>query len=303
MLLATSQTDKLNMLLATSRGRGMQAKMGEDFPLYFQKSATYNQLGNIARKVLPAHVGDSDDAHVYVLGGVPNLTRLVKNNNKYYNKYRECIYTDKPDNTITNLKNNIQRCADTIKEAGASAIFCTLTPLNIKIYNENLLEGGATHKQYYTHDYENMQAQIDHIIHETNKFIQKFNTRRGFATPLLHFAVIRRHGKGKKAYYRHHWEGLEDGLHAGDTTLDKWAKSIKIAINKNRNKDTQTTLTNTPEHNTEDKDAEEEPSPKRPHLDLEVESVETSPMRHHPDPDEDSESDEEKPDKREWKTY
>ena len=50
MLLATSQTDKLNMLLATSRGRGMQAKMGEDFPLYFQKSATYKQLGNIAQK-------------------------------------------------------------------------------------------------------------------------------------------------------------------------------------------------------------------------------------------------------------
>ena len=147
-----------------------------------------------------------------------------------------------------------------------------------------------------------MQAKIDHIIHQTNKFIQKFNTRRGFATPLLHFAVIRRHGKGKKAYYRHHWDGLEDGLHAGDTTLDKWAKSIKIAINKNRN-NTQTLTRNTPEPDT-DKDAEEEPkSPKRPHLELEDESEETSPMRHYPDPDEDSESDEEKPNKREWKTY
>ena len=217
----------VNALMSSSRGGGIAEKMGEGIHIipFVKKSATYLDIQDIARKNLPGLVRDSGRPHVYVLAGVPNITRLVIDTN-----YRECIYTGTPRNTINTMINDIQSLTDTIYELGGQAIFCTITPMNITIYNHSM----KTSTRHYTHQYETMQSQIDQIIIDINVHIQAHNKRRGFSTPMCHFAVVRRHGKGRRAYYKYHWEGLEDGLHANKDTREKWAKSITIAIQKNR---------------------------------------------------------------------
>ena len=165
-----------------------------------------------------------------MLAGIPDITKLSKSPPHY----RECIYTDKPEHTLTHLRTQITNCTDTISNLGATPIFCTITPMHITHYNNFLLEDNRTRSLHHREEYEDMQTQIIHIITEINKFIKIHNTNRGLTTPMLHFAIIKRHGKGKKAYYRTNWEGLKDGVHVTTKTRTQWAETFKAVINKNR---------------------------------------------------------------------
>jgi len=121
--------------------------------------------------------------------------------------------------------------------------------MNITHYNNSLLKDRKTLTLHHAHEYDTMQTQIQSIIEEVNKHILCFNENRGLATPMCHFAIVRRHGKGNRGYYKHHWEGLYDGLHATDTTKERWAKAIRIAISTNRDTVTHHTHGHTNAHN------------------------------------------------------
>ena len=79
-----------------------------------------------------------------------------------------------------------------------------------------------------------MQTKVSHIIKELNTFIINFNADRHLATPLCHRAIVRRHGKGKKGYYKTHWDRLKDGIHGTKQTRQEWGNSLTAAIRNNR---------------------------------------------------------------------
>ena len=228
----------MDFLLASSRGVGIEKMMGEAYLYYissFIKSgATYDDIIDMAKRILPGYGGDPGEKHVYVLSGIPNVTRLVRQ----HKGHKECIYTDKPDDTIAHIIKNIKTCTDTIEKLGAKAIFCTIAPTNIALYNQSLLEkkdkNKGTTTLHHTHEYETMQTHITRIITEVNNYIRTHNTNRGLTTPMFHTAIIRRHGKAGRGYYKTHWKGFYDGLHATEGTVDKWSDSMMSAITKNR---------------------------------------------------------------------
>ena len=219
----------MDFLMATSRGRGIPNKMGEGFHLesIIKPGAKLTDIKTLIEKRLARDVCDSGENHVYILAGIPDITELLKNHRTHY---RECIYSENPQNTIQALKDNIQDITNITEQLGAKAIFCTIAPINIKTYNQSF----HTSTHTYAHLYDSMQTQINQVIIEINSFIQTHNRTRELATPLCHFAIVRRHGKGHRGYYKYHWEGLFDGVHATGDTQEKWANSIKAAIHKNR---------------------------------------------------------------------
>ena len=268
--------EPINSLMSSSRGGGIADKMWEGFHLtpFVQSSATFGMIEQTAKEKLPGLVWNSDDVHAYVLAGIPDITWLVKNKNTHY---RECIYIGNPSHTLNNIRENIHSLTNTMEEKGAHAIFCTITPMNITIYNKSL----RTSTRRYTDQYDFMQTQIDHIIKEANIFIQNHNTNRGFATPMLHFAIVRRHGKGRRGYYKYHWEGLKDGLHATPKTRAKWANSIRTAITKNRGTTpTQTRTAPTEIATTLTYSSDDEPQPPKRHWKSERTDFTTSYNQH-----------------------
>ena len=230
---------QMDYLLASSRGGGVANCMGAGYHLvpHVLPGGTYKKLADKATEVLPDSTVDHESKnHVYVLAGVPDITTLVRSSPKHM----ECIYTDTPEHTLKHLKEQIDECADAITKKNAIPIFCTITPMNITLYNNYLLEDNKTKYLLHAEKYDHMQAQILPIFTEINRYIKTYNTDRGFTTPMCQFEIVKRHGKGRKGYYRNHWEGLKDGLHATEKTRKGWATAIRVAINKNRQQLTRT---------------------------------------------------------------
>ena len=79
-----------------------------------------------------------------------------------------------------------------------------------------------------------MQSRVDTIIAKINKHITDTNKNTGVSTPHCHTAILKRHGSGKKRYFKSDWERLYDGVHGDTETKIKWAGSLSAAIRHNR---------------------------------------------------------------------
>ena len=170
--------------------------------------------------------------HVYILAGVTDITTKLSHKHPY--RYKESIYNGTPDSTIVNIKEKMAKIADTITQKGATPIFCTIAGINIRKYNISLRDNHKTTTLHHEHSYDTMQTKVEHIIREINNHITDTNSRRGVATPLFHTAILKRHGRAPRGYYKFHWEGLYDGIHATRHTRDQWAFSLTRAIEINR---------------------------------------------------------------------
>ena len=238
----------MNMLVATSRGGGLDALTKEGITLkgYVYPGATLLKLdmameGNVEPKQRrwfppeiifpPPHIAKSLDIHTYILAGSNDITTLAKD---YTHNYRECIYTGTIANTITDIKRDLAVCADTIRKKQATPIFCTITPFNIALYNQSLLEANSTYTLKHKHEYETWQKQIDEIVNKVNDHIIETNTLNSLATPMCHRCIIKHHGTKTRGYKRTNWKFLKDGLHGDKKFRKAWAQSISAAILINR---------------------------------------------------------------------
>lgn len=273
----------MNILLATSRGGGIDHRLmklreeeeeknrkGEGnhqhthyhhITPHVKPGATIGDLTNTIRDHLSSHTSTHQDTHVYIMAGVPDITTLHRGNH-----YRECVYDGTPADTISHIKAQIDSCTHEIQQLGATPIFCTIAPMNISQYNYSFIRDNLTHTHIHKKEYDNMQQAITLIIDTINKYILDNNTQRHLSTPLFDRAINKRHGRGRVAYYRKHWENLRDGVHPSKgedrkgtkggkknkthDTIRDWAKSLNTAITKNRNhtsKRTHTTISSSSE--------------------------------------------------------
>ena len=229
----------MNILVASSRGVGMKERIGKGVPgaslssSHVMPGGTLNQITDKAIEAIPDTIHTSALPHIYIIAGVPDITHKLKGrqSGRYYT---ESVYTGDPDNTIQNIKSRIDTCAAAIIRKGAKPIFSTISPINLDKYNNNLLQSGKTCTLKHTYEYPNMQKHIDHIIAQINTHIRLTNRQTGVSTPFTHTAVLKRHGKGRKGYYKPDWGALYDGIHGTDDTKDKWAHTLTTCIQINR---------------------------------------------------------------------
>ena len=233
----------MDFLVATSRGADIQ-KFAKDehsviLPTYVHSGATVPELTKILEDKVYNFSSPSSsptkNTHIYILAGSNDITHIDNRHPSRHIKYRECTYTGNVTDTIENIKQNITECSDTIKSLNATPIFCTITPVNIKDYNQHMLRKRWTHTLIHEDKYPVWQSQIEEIIESVNTFIIHLNSSNSLTTPLCHKCIIRHHGKRRRGFKAISWNLLKDGIHGDDKIKKQWTICILNAIAKNRN--------------------------------------------------------------------
>lgn len=228
----------MNILVAASRGGGLQERV-KDFTLYSEviPGGKIAMLTSKALSMLPSPHQTVGTTHVYIMGGIPDITQKLKTQHpRNHPTYTECIYTDPIPSTISKIKHEIDKCAKKILDKGAKPCFCTITSCDIAKYNRNLLQRRKTHTLHYTQQYTSMQTNLETALEDINKYILETNRKHNMSTPFCHTVIRKRKGKSPKHYYKHQYDLLWDGVHGNQETRDKWGRAIEGAIRNNRGK-------------------------------------------------------------------
>ena len=148
-----------------------------------------------------------------------------------------CIYTGNTRVTVSNIKDKLDQFEKAVKDKKAIPVFCTITNMNIQLYNEHLLKTHKTHTLHHTANYHKMQPLIDTIIYQVNYYIIGKNIANKVSTPYFHSVIRTKKGnkrKHSKFFYTDNWGGLSDGVHGTYDTRLKWAKCLSNSIDLNR---------------------------------------------------------------------
>ena len=226
----------MNILVASSRGGGLAHHLPKSTIVEVMPGKTLNKLTERAISRLPPPHRLRETAHVYFLGGIPDISEKVESSTPLYH-YRGIIYVEDCENTISRVQDEIRSCQSAILQQGAIPIFCTISKYNLETYNNSLLENNRTSFLYHSDHYSDMQTRLDHTIDKINDFIIRTNISNNMRTPCLHSAIMKRRGRAKHGYYIYAWHMLKDGLHATKELKELWANSIKVAFDKNREND------------------------------------------------------------------
>ena len=225
----------MDFVVASSRGGGLKPHLPRGTTVDVNPGAELHKLKDRAVKLI-SPPNRPYKPHVYFIGGVPDISELVKSESRSF-RYREVIYVEKCEDTIERVKKNIMICQSSVVRNGAVPIFCTIPKYNLALYNNSLLQNQKTTCLLHSEHYQDMQERMDSTIDSVNDFIIRTNARNNVHTPCLHTSIKRRRGRAGHGYYVYLWHLLKDGLHAGDYLLTEWAKALKAAIRKNRSDD------------------------------------------------------------------
>ena len=222
----------MNIIVASSRGFGLEKYLPANTSIHAKSGGTLKELRKKAKELIPPPYGLSRRPHVYFLGGVPNISRLIKEPG---NHYKECIYDENPSETSDHFYNELLKTQNSMLKRGALPIFCTVPKFNLTLYNNDLLTRNRTSALHYTSQYEDMQKNLNTAIDSINSHIYQTNLKTKVSTPFLHCSVMERRGRKNKRYYIYKWELYTDGLHATDDLQKIWMKAIEKAIKLNEN--------------------------------------------------------------------
>ena len=195
------------MLLTSSRGVGLHSLIKDEvlewggLTTEVISGGQFSDIAKSAKSLLSSSFGpNSSPRHVYILAGIPDFTTLVKD----YSSgkcYKESILIGTQTEIIERVKNEIDACSETIRDAGGRPIFCTITNTNISQYNHYLLEHNIIHTLLHTQEYDHMQPQLDEILSQVNEYILAHNQRYRMATPHCHSAIRKHKGRAGEEYY------------------------------------------------------------------------------------------------------
>lgn len=222
---------QMNIVVATSRGAGLQGRINDpNTKVHVYPGGKLRDMTESTLKSITSTGSYSSTKHIYFIAGIPDITKRIRE----YKNYQEIIYTEKPEETFTRIKNEITHTNNKILEAGAIPIFCTIAPTKIKKYNEHRLRTRNTNSLYHQENYSKMQKNLEATLDLINNEITYINTSNNMSTPYLHTIIKKGTGPKEAPKYTFYYNKLYDGVHATDKTKDSWATSIKQAIKKNR---------------------------------------------------------------------
>ena len=265
----------MNILIASSRGGGLDRHVESHIHVesYVHPGANIDRLTRIVKHKIPPPYLNTTPTHVYLLTGIPDITQKIKGGS-HHKPYTEYIYTGNTRVTVSNIKDKLDQFEKAVKDKKATPIFCTITNMNIQLYNEHLLKTHKTHTLHHTANYHKVQPLIDTIIYQVNYYIIGKNIANKVSTPYFHSVIRTKKGnkrKHSKFYYTDNWGGLSDGVHGTYDTRLKWAKCLSNSIDLNRGTNSKLKhsidnmeTNNKRKHSTDDISSDDEPhSPKR----------------------------------------
>ena len=165
---------QMNILLADSRGGGLKSRIPKEHRGQVMSrvypGARINFLTTKAEKMLNTRRHVTQDTHIYIMGGINDITHKHSSW-----QYTEVTYTEKSEDTIQRVINDLENCATTIKEKGATPIFCTITSSDITKYNHHMLKKRWTRTLRHENQYTNMQTELEKTIIAINAHIVTMN--------------------------------------------------------------------------------------------------------------------------------
>ena len=225
---------QMNIVVSSSRRGGLKDLLPRGTLVDVNPGGKFKLLKHKAASLLPPPYRLHHKPHVYVLGGVPDITEKVKSKSPSSYHYTEIIFAHESETVIEKVKTEIKSCQSHILKKGAVPVFCTISKFNLNIYNNSLLEDRKTSILLHSEFYDDMQTRIDIGVDAINDYIIKLNSAINMKTPCLHTSLKKRRGSSGHGYYVYDWGLYKDGLHANDRIRSDWAKSLKVAFCKNR---------------------------------------------------------------------
>ena len=131
------------------------------------------------------------------------------------------------------LYQEIDRLANATRNQYAMPIFCTISPLNLSVWNQHRLTARRTNRLMYEHSYSNMQRNLETEITEFNTYLIRTNINNGFTTPMMHRDLIHNRGRGRSIV---RYNDLADGCHLNNSALLRCKTSLMVAYSKNQNR-------------------------------------------------------------------
>ena len=180
----------MNILIASSRGGGLDQHVESHIHVEscVYPGANIDRLTRIVKHKIPPPYLNTTPTHVYLLTGIPDITQKIKGGS-HHKPYTECIYTGNTRVTVSNIKDKLDQFEKAVKDKKATPIFCTITNMNIQLYNEHLLKTHKTHTLHHTANYHKMQPLIDTIIGK--------NIANKVSTPYFHSVIRTKKGNEK----------------------------------------------------------------------------------------------------------
>ena len=172
---------------------------------------------------------------LYVVGGLPDVTQRIKDT-----KYEEVIFPthENPDQTANRVINDIEIfSSEILKYTNTFPIFSTIGSQSLQTWNNHRHRTHKTQYLLHTHQYEDMQAFLEHSIHIINCHIKQVNNRYHFTTPNFARFITKDEdlnddspkGLGRPKYGR-----LSDGCHLKSEKANQWRSHFLDVCQDNR---------------------------------------------------------------------
>ncbi|CAC5368453.1 unnamed protein product [Mytilus coruscus] len=158
------------------------------------------------------------------MAGIPGICTRVKSHG-YEESYFNYLNTTK----LEDIKNIFRNVRDRLESIQCKVVFVPITTMNIRNWNAHRFDIGKTSKLLYFPEYEIMQAHLNHLIKQINKFITMTNELKNLVTPFLHTYVHK--SSGLKTRYIN--SKLVDGVHPTESLSEKWKIQLLRAMEVN----------------------------------------------------------------------
>ena len=263
----------MNIIIATSRGKAVQPLFLDqayrnNIPTKFYSfpGATFSTLTSHTLDILKYEQTANSNTHIYILGGLPDVTIVLKN--KPHEKlYQEVIMQGNTQQNINRISGRLSNMTKTIRATGATLTICTIVPSSISAWNYKRLTQRRTLSLKHFGKYPDMQNTQQEVIIHINQEITSINSRNNLPTPFLHRTIAMSLKTNNAPRYKFTFDHFVDGVHPTDELASLWADKL-FTIVKHNTKTAQPSLASaslpSPMHthqltyyNTSDSDSEE----------------------------------------------
>lgn len=158
------------------------------------------------------------------MAGIPDICTRVKSLG-YEESYFDYLNTTK----LEDIKNIFMNIRDRLESIQCKVVFVPITTMNIRNWNIHRFDIGKTSKLLYFPEYDIMQAHLNELIKQINRFITMPNELENLVTPFLHTYVY----KSSVLKTRYIYSKLVDGVHPTASLSEKWKLQLLRAMRAN----------------------------------------------------------------------
>lgn len=224
----------MNVIIGSSRCKDIKRyeplKTNETVEVWSRPGGRYHHMKTLVDDhVIYNHGGPTatmGKTHIYIMAGLCDVTTKLNDRSTHYT---EVIFQGDPQNSATQIIEDIRNLQRYIHLQNAKAIFCTIVPSHLATQNYYWLSKRRTSYHKFSDMYDGMQIDAMKTLDIINTEIPQINKALGLATPMLHRSVF--HIKKGKTYFQHSL--LPDGCHGSEKANNLWAKYINRAISLN----------------------------------------------------------------------